>query len=72
MSEEETKSAKIPMFSGHQKDWDVWETKFKTALGGKGYSYLTIPGADPIPVDTEDLSDRTDDNGEPWRGDSGR
>ena len=33
-----------------------------TALGGKGYSYLTIPGADPIPVDTEDLSDRTDDD----------
>ena len=41
MSEEETKSAKIPMFM--------------TALGGKGYSYLTIPGADPIPVDTEDF-----------------
>ena len=28
----------------------------------KGYSYLTIPGADPIPIDTEDLSDRTDDD----------
>ena len=63
MSEEETKSAKIPMFSGRQKDWDdVWETKFMTALGGKGYSYLTIPGANLIPVDTEDLSDGTDDD----------
>ena len=57
LNDEEFRTVKIPMFSGHQKDWDVWATKFMTALGGKGYSYLAIPGGDPIPTDTELLAD---------------
>ena len=56
-NDEEFRTVKIPMFSGRQKDWDVWSTKFMTALGGKGYSYLAIPGGDPIPTDTDVRAD---------------
>jgi len=55
-NDEEFRTVKIPMLSGRQKDWDVWVT----ALGGKGYSYLAIPGGDPIPTDTEALADDAD------------